>query len=101
MQQVLTSPPNPATTFAIPAVYNFNYNSPGLVEIKTQKPISPVSMSPNFEKVRKCSASGHAVRPRSLGAAFNAVPRYPTWPTPRRGKPRKPQAFNKNRTMYP
>jgi hypothetical protein len=74
-------------------------SSPVFAELKAQKPISPVSASPDFQKVCKLSTTGHALCPRSLGSAFSTAAGIARPSIAR--KPRRPQAFNQSRTMYP
>lgn len=77
--------------------------TPALLELQPQKSVSPYSTSPEFQKIRKVSAAGHALRPRSLGAAFATAPAYrsPVNFAKRPGKPRTPQTYSASRTMHP
>ncbi|KAG7670151.1 hypothetical protein Ndes2526B_g06555 [Nannochloris sp. 'desiccata'] len=79
------------------------FTNPAFVELKAQKPISPLSVSPEFQNIRKCSAAGHALHPRCLGVAFSTtscISRPLLSNAHPRGKPRKPQAFNNKRTTH-
>jgi len=69
-----------------------------LNEIDAQQPISPITDSAEFQRIRRCSAAGLYIKRRSLSAAFSTssgIPRPCISTGHPRGKPRKLQAYKK------